>query len=214
MSQGRITCNHCGKSYLVPMNYSGETSGPFVCPGCQKKGLQGRPAAPQEPIAEAMPVDRPPVVNEPAADQSQVLLNVCPVCLSGKAMRRSPDPDEHEIICTNCSSVLEETIFGYGYKEIDPKFRHEVSKFPGKTFTLPELAETARARVSEKAAKATAAAVESGSAETAAEVKPTAVAELFWQIDKAELAKREQQAKKGVTVDDLLQEIDKKKKKK
>jgi hypothetical protein len=87
MSQGRITCNHCGKSYLVPMNYSGETSGAFVCPTCQKKGLQGQPAAAPEPIAEAMPVDRPPVAKESEVDEAQYVLGVCPVCTTGKVIQ-------------------------------------------------------------------------------------------------------------------------------
>jgi len=228
-SRRTVTCSRCGRSFLAPLTYDSSTGAPFICNTCRSQ--------PAGPATGAGP-SAPPAVQAPTPELGEELLPVCPICGQGRVARARPDRNEHQFICTNCPSVLEETILGYQYRTptlawaLDAGHIREREALVGKSLTLFELKELSREKakfVKGKESPATsvpaASPVEAAAPAPATEVAPappTAVPtqeeeELFWMVDHEALAERERQqreVKQGVTVDDLLKEIGRDEKKK
>ena len=204
-----VTCARCGRTFLSPIGFA--VAGEFVCPTCRDKPA----AAEQQP-----PAPGPTAAPSPAGDLGEEMVSVCPVCGAGKVHRKRTDPNEHSLVCTNCASMIEESMLGYRYVRIDARDQRVLDGFEGKTFTLPELQRLAAEKQAARKARESAPTPEPRlQPEQPEEEEPKGAAGgeedgLMWMIDHEAQRRREEQQRaakqKSVTVDDLMQEIEKK----
>jgi len=204
-----VTCARCGRTFLTPLGFGG--AGELVCPTCRDKPA----AAEQQPLAPS-----PTAAPSPAGDLGEEMVSVCPVCGAGKVHRKRPDPNKHLLICTNCASIIEESMLGYRYVKIDSRNQRVLDRFEGKTFTLPELQGMAAEKQAARKARESAPKPEPRpQPDQPGEKEPKGAAGgeeegLMWMIDHEAQRRREEQQRaakqKSVTVDDLMQEIEKK----
>lgn len=155
----------------------------------------------------------------PAQDvkRGEEFLSHCPICEEGSVFAAESQGDDRVYRCDSCDSVLKESIFGFGYDRIDTRFENRKSEYSNKFFTKPEiLAAAEKIRKSRKAPKSSSKirpVEDSDSSSAAPESPDNATEELWWQLDREELARRkakETRRKRDVTVDDLMDEINKK----
>ena len=200
-----VTCARCGRTFLSPIGFA--VAGEFVCPTCRDK-----PAVPEQQPAAPSPTAAPSA----ASDLGEEMISVCPVCGAGKVHRQRSDPNERSLVCTNCASVIEEGMLGCKYVEIDSRDQRVLDRLEGKTFTLPEMQALGTEKSPARKPTDSAPAPEARPQPEEREETPEAAAEedgLMWMIDHEALRRREEQQRtakqKGVTVDDLMQEIEK-----
>lgn len=142
-----------------------------------------------------------------ASQRGPVLFSCCPICEKGPVRKKGSAEDEELYACDTCDSDLRETIFGFRYVRLDPKFEKGKSEFLGQTFTKVDLA----AACEQLKKGVMAGAAKPSPAEAPAEkpgAKP-AEQELWWTLDEEEVARRKQtvSARKDLTVEDLLSEV-------
>ena len=190
----RLCCPGCGQTFTPAAKYR-LPDGSWRCPSCQKEFLP-RKAAPK--------ADAPP----PA--EAEVLLPLCPICEEGAVVAAGSSGEEELFACRSCQSVLSETIFGLRYKRLDPRFEKRKEEFKGQTFTRVQLKQMSEQLLRAKKAKEQKLA---RAAQTAPEPEADAE-ELWWELDREELARRRKaapkQVRKNITVDDLLDELKRK----
>ena len=186
-----VQCPGCGQKF-APAGAASLPDGSYRCPSCRKEFLPQK--SPQQ------------TARRPAAGKAAVLLPVCPICSEGPVVAGGSAEEEELYTCRTCESLLSETIFGFRYKKIDPRFEKRRDEYQGHTFTRVDLL-----AVSDELLQARRAADGLAKAETAG--RPAKEGEdLWWTLDEEELARRGKRAprpgpKKDLTVDDLLDEL-------
>jgi hypothetical protein len=196
IEQGKVKCPGCGEEFPAGAD-TRQPDGSVKCPSCQ---TTFRP-----------PEGAPVRTGSPAATGSRrVLLNLCPICEAGPVRAKGSDSDEEVHVCDTCTSVLRENIFGFRYTGLDPRFEKRKAEFLGQTFTkldLVGISEQIRKVLETRAGKVETAAPPPGQEPVG---KPDE-GELWWELDEEELARRKKvtEAKKDVTVEDLLDELKK-----
>jgi len=186
-----LRCPGCGQAFTADAKHS-LPDGTWRCPAC------GKEFQPRKHPARAAP---PP--------EATVFLPLCPICEEGAVVVAEATEEEQVYRCRACRSVLTETIFGFRYTRIDPRFEKRKDEFADQTFTAVELRKMSQQRLAARQAKAR-------KAEPArpAAPQPKGGEELWWELDREELARRRKAApkpaRKDVTVDDLLDELKRK----
>lgn len=111
----RVPCPGCGKTLRFPAGTPPDKE--FRCPRCAAR-VKAPGAAPE--TAEA------------------VFLPTCPVCAKGKVVAGASSGEE-VYVCSHCDSRLSETIFGYLYLQLDPRYAKGAAKVKNQTFTRQQL---------------------------------------------------------------------------
>lgn len=115
----RIHCPSCGKRLRLP---TGATPGKeFRCPRCAAR-VRTPGVAPGEERKELLPT--------------------CPVCARGKVVEEA-GADEDLYVCTHCKSRLSETVLGFVFLDIDPRYVHVSPEAKNQPYTRQRLIEMA-----------------------------------------------------------------------
>ncbi len=125
----KIVCPQCTARFSLPLSGKKEVT----CPKCRAK------FSPLDPDAapETAPPPRPSKKTARKA-AGEVFLSTCPICGAGKVIK-DRDGDEERFVCTKCSSVMEQTIYGYSYIRIDPEFEDEKGDLLNEPITKDDL---------------------------------------------------------------------------
>ena len=127
----KLICPECGVRFALPVN--GKNA--ITCPKCRSKFS---PVGPSESDAAAPAVAPEAPKPSPTQEQGEAFLKPCPVCGGGEVVSQ-PGGDAVRFACTRCTSVLEETTFGYTYVAIDPAYQEEKGDLLNDTLTQDDL---------------------------------------------------------------------------
>lgn len=198
--EAHIECPVCGRK-MTQSERDMKLDGKAVCSHC----------------GEEFSVRRSPD-EAPARDvkRGEVFLSCCPICEEGIVFAAESEGDDRVYRCDSCDSVLKETIFGFGYECLDPRFESRKSEYNNKYLTRPEIVGAAekieKSRKPHKTSKKPIPVTDEDSFSESTEYSANAAEELWWQLDREELKRRKAvsaRRKRDLTVDDLMEEIKK-----
>lgn len=127
----KLICPECGVRFALPVN--GKNA--ITCPKCRSKFS---PVGPSESDAAAPAVAPEAPKPSPTQEQGEAFLKPCPVCGGGEVVSQ-PGGDAVRFACTRCTSVLEETTFGYTYVAVDPAYQEDKGDLLHDTLTRDDL---------------------------------------------------------------------------
>lgn len=78
---------------------------------------------------------------DPSKGHGDLLLPACPICVRGKVVKDLTDRQNESYVCTNCTSKLSETVFGFVYATVDETYARSADDIKSETFTKPRLIE-------------------------------------------------------------------------
>ncbi len=130
----KIVCPQCKTRFTIPLSGSSDVT----CPKCRAE-FDMAESAPPVAAAPAKPKkeEKPKPEAKPKA-KVKAFLNACPVCTAGQVVAKKAGDDER-FVCTHCSSVMEQTIYGYTYVQIDPQFKADKGDLLHESLTKDDL---------------------------------------------------------------------------
>lgn len=115
----RMHCPSCGKRLRLPPGTSPGKE--FRCPRCAAR-VRAPGGAPGAEVKELLPT--------------------CPVCARGKVVAAS-GADDDLYVCTHCRSRVSETLLGFVYLDVDPRYVHVSEEAKNQPYTRQRLIEMA-----------------------------------------------------------------------